>query len=536
MFRRVPLPNVVTVAVLPGMSLATATSSPAATNDRRPRFTYSAPMARARLALLGLCITACPGGTATNTSTAKTGEHSAEKSGAKTDPQPGKPAPPIASPAPTTGEDWLVWWFKDNQWRTRWLHIEADKTEVLGERQALVIGDGAHLWQVERADKRARVLNCECLNDPKSEFCDDRGHMPTLGLRARPLAGLEAVAIKEAGTETEYGDDFAHGLSIRGGAQATLLLEQSANGYFCGAHGSYGSSVSVFDVALGKPRDEPFKNWWTNLPEPLRRNAAEAIKEPLASCDVLDPDESASPIAKIMNELMRLDHATLLLDKGEPSIGWVFAADLPYVCSPDYQATGSGWTGLIPEAAPLGLAGPLPPAVLADLKSIGDADAFGFSRLTLGEPERRTTIASFTAIADTPWPKEEASDGDDAPAPANRKLEEGRKLSRAGDLPAAIAAFDEAIKLDPGLASAYSERGYARLRAGDHAAARTDCEKALGLETKPSFKAAVWYNLGLLAEAQKRPDEARAAYLKSQALRETKQVKAALEALDADKK
>lgn len=481
-------------------------------------------MAKAWLAFLGLCsmcITACPGGTATNTANTKPD--------AKPDPKP-DPTPPT-----TTGEDWLVWFFKDKQWTTRWLRVEADKAAVLAEKHALVIGDGAHLWQVERADKRAKVLNCECLGERKSEFCEDRGHMPTLGLRARPLDGLEAIAIKEAGTETEYGDDFAYGLSIRGGVQATLLVQQSANGYFCGAHGSYGSSVSLFDVALGKPRDDPFKNWWTDLPEPLRRSAAEQIKDPLASCDILDPDEASSPIPKIMNELMRLDHATLLLDKGEPSIGWVFAADLPYVCSPDYQATGSGWTGLIPEAAPLGLTGPLPPAVLADLKSIGQADAFGYSRLTLGEPDRQTMIASFTAIADTPWPKEETSDGDDAPAPAARKLEEGRKLSRAGDLPAAIAAFDAALELDPNLAAAYSERGYARLRAGDHAAARTDCEKALGLETKPSFKAAVWYNLGLLAEAQKQPDEARAAYLKSQALRETKQVKAALEALDAAK-
>jgi len=476
-------------------------------------------MAKAWLALLGLCITACPGGTAPTSNT---------KTDVKSDPK-------TTTPTAINGEDWLVWWFKGNKWTTRWLHLEGDRSVVVGEKHALVIGDGPHLWQVERADKRARVNNCECANDPRSEYCEDRGHMPTLGLRARPLAGVEAVAIKEAGTETEYGDDFTYGLTIRGGVQARLLLEQSSNGYFCGAHGSYGSSLSIFDVALGKALDEPFKGWWTALPEPLRRAAATEIKEPLTNCDVLDADESGSPIARIMNEVMRLDHVTLLLDEGEPSIGWVFAADLPYVCSPDYQATGSGWTGLIPEAAPLGLAGPLPAPLLADLKSIGDADAFGYSRLTLGDPDRQTTIASFTAISETPWPKEEVSDSDDAPAPAHNKLTEGRKLSRAGDLPAAIAAFDEAIKLDANLAAAWSERGYARLRAGDHAGARTDSEKALGLETKPSFKAAVWFNLGLLAEAQSKPDEARAAYLKSQALRDTKQVKAALAALDAAK-
>lgn len=482
-------------------------------------------MTKAWPAVLALCITACPGSPP-----------------GTPDPQTAKPAPdakpadntdPKSAPTQptTTGEDWLVWWRLGPSWRTRWVRVEADRATVVGEKQALVIGDGAKLWQVERADKRVKVQSCECDRDPRSEFCQDRGHMPSLGLRARPLGGLEALAIKEAATGTEYGDDMSYGLEIRGGVQARLFIQNSQSGYFCGAHGSYGSSLHVFDVALGRALEDPFKGWWKALPADLRRSAAEQIQEPLHECDAMD--EESATIDTIMTDVMALDEVALALVDGAPMIVWGFSAFLPYVCSPDYEAAGGASSGLIPAAAPIGLAGPLPAALSRDLETISDAEALGYSRLTLGEPDRQAMIAAFTAVPEAPWPKGEVSDTDDAPAPASAKLEQGRKLSRAGDLPQAIALFDEALKLDAGLASAWSERGYARLRAGDLVGARTDFEKALGLEAKPSFQAAVWYNLGLLAEAEKQPDEARKAYLKSQALRDTKQVKAALEALAA---
>lgn len=510
----------------------------AAGADDGRRLAYSAPMTRSWL-VLGLLCVACPagpGGAAKSDgkvdakTDAKVDAKVDAKADAKTDTKGVGEAPPPA----VTGDDWLVWWFKGDAWTTRWLRVEGDQATVVGEKKALVVGDGARLWQVERADKRVKLVNCECEREPGSEFCDAGSFMPSMGLRARPLGGLEAVAIKEAATGTEYADDVEYGLSIVGGAQARLVVQSSTSGYLCGAHGLVESWQQVFDVGQGKRVDEPFKDWWKQLPEEVRREGAKEIHGPLTECDVND---EAPTVDEVMNGVMALSDVFVRLAGGEPTIEWMFSADLPYVCSPDYGAHGGGTTGLIPQAAPLGLAGPLPEPVLKDIKPIGDAQAFGFSKLTLGAAERQAATAEFAGIAEAPWPKETVSNADEAaPAPGLAKLAEGRTLSRAGDLAKAIAAFDEAIKLDAGLAAAWSERGYARLRAGEFAAAKKDCEKALGLEAKPSFQAAAWFNLGLIAEGQKKPDEARAAYLKSQALRDTKQVKAALAALDAAKK
>ncbi|MBL9101283.1 MAG: hypothetical protein JNL82_10015 [Myxococcales bacterium] len=478
-------------------------------------------MSKAWLAVVSLCV-ACPGGAGAPRSDAKA-EAKAAGGAAKVEAKA-----PASAPA-AAGEDWLVWWFKDGGWTTRWLRVEGEAATAVGEKKALIVGDGAGMWQVERADGRQRVMGCECEQDPKSAQCEDRGHMPSLGLRARPLGGIEAVAIREAASGTVHGDDIWYGLSIGGGVQARLLVEDAASGFFCGAHGMTESRTSVFDVAGGRAVERPFAgDWWRALPVDLRRRAAEAIKGPLNECEAGDDPEATTE--QVMDEVMKLASASLSLVGGEPTIAWSFTADLPYVCSPDYAAHGDARSGLIPEAAPLGLAGPLPAPVLKDIRPIGDALAFGFSRLTLAD--REEAAAAFSRVEEAPWPKEEASNGDVAPAsPALGKLEEGRKLSRAGDLQRAIAAFDAAIVQDAGQAAAWAERGYARLRAGDYAGARSDSEKALGLEARPSFQAAVWFNLGQIAEAVGKPEEARAAYSKSQALRETRQVKAALEAL-----
>jgi tetratricopeptide (TPR) repeat protein len=434
----------------------------------------------------------------------------------------------VAAAPAGPGEDWLVWWQRGGGWTTRWLRVEGERAEVAGERAALVVGDGARLWQVERADGWVRVQSCECIDEPRSPECRDRGRMRSLGLRARPLGGGDDVAVVEASTSPEAGDGIWHGLTIIGGTQARLWVESSDSGYFCGAHGLAESRLSVFDVAAGKAAEDPPDGWWKRLPEPLRRGAAEEVRKGLAECD----GEDASALEAVMNEEMRLERFALALDAGAPRVGWTFAASVPYVCSPDYAAHGEARSGMIPEAAPLGLVEP-PAAVRAALREIGDAASLGLSRLALDGPARGAMLAAFTAVPEASWPREEASDEGDPGDAARARVDEGRGLSRRGDFPAAIAAFDAAIAADARLAVAWSGRGYARLRAGDLAQARTDLEKALTLDERPAFQAAVWFNLGQLAETAGKPDEARAAYRKSQALRATKQVEAALAALDA---
>ena len=114
---------------------------------------------------------------------------------------------------------------------------------------------------------------------------------------------------------------------------------------------------------------------------------------------------------------------------------------------------------------------------------------------------------------------------------ARTKLDEGRRLTRAGDYAAAIATLDAAIGLDAGLARAWSERGYAKLLADDLPGARADLEAALPLDEGAAFRAAIHYNLGQVAEKSGDTVAAKAAYEASLALRDHETVRKALERL-----
>ena len=450
-------------------------------------------------------------------------------------------APATPSPGATDG-DWLVWWYKADGWTTRWLRSANGATTQLGERRALIVGDGARVWQVERADGEVEVKACECFDDDGEEDknCKPRGRMPSLGLRARELGASTTTPIVEAPTGTDFGDDISHDLSIVGGVQNRLLIFQADNGYFCGAHGLYESGVGLFDLAAGTWVDQPF-TFWKDLPADMRRAAATKILPELSECekDADADDEDSDPPATvdtIMNDRMSLIDVAVALRGGQPELTWNFAVDVPYFCSVDYRETASETSSMIPQAAPLGLAGPLPDGVLRSLAPLGDADALGFSRLDLPAAGRDTVLAAFLAAPEPAWPAEGVSDERlAARSAAQDDLDAGRKKTRAKDYAAAIAAFDRALSSDPELASGYSGRGYAHLLAGDFVKAKADFAAALTRDARPEFQAAVYFNLGTAAERSGDLTAAKTAYEKSNTLRPTRQAKAALDALAAPK-
>ncbi len=99
--------------------------------------------------------------------------------------------------------------------------------------------------------------------------------------------------------------------------------------------------------------------------------------------------------------------------------------------------------------------------------------------------------------------------------PAAVKLtDEGRKATNAKDYVAAVAAFDAAIAADAKASRAYSGRGHAKLLSKDLDGAKSDFERALELASDPRFQGAVWFNLGLVAEAQEDAAGAKAAFQK----------------------
>jgi tetratricopeptide (TPR) repeat protein len=73
-------------------------------------------------------------------------------------------------------------------------------------------------------------------------------------------------------------------------------------------------------------------------------------------------------------------------------------------------------------------------------------------------------------------------------------FDRGLAAYQAGRYADALAAFDEAIRQQPGLAPAYTNRGAARARLGDFDGARADFARALELSPRD---AEVYYNRGI---------------------------------------
>lgn len=99
----------------------------------------------------------------------------------------------------------------------------------------------------------------------------------------------------------------------------------------------------------------------------------------------------------------------------------------------------------------------------------------------------------------------------DIDARVAKRIAEGRKATVAGDYDGAVAAFSEAIGLKADALKAWSGRGYARLKAGDAAAALEDfrhltTHHADAMDTK--FRAMVDHNI---AQAEKAVAEREAA-------------------------
>jgi tetratricopeptide (TPR) repeat protein len=266
------------------------------------------------------------------------------------------------------------------------------------------------------------------------------------------------------------------------------------------------------------------------MPVQAREPAGTEIQARLQECDGAD----APTLGEVMDGQMDLAGLHVALAGGAPKLSWYFVADTYCACSPDYQAHGQASSGLVPAAAPLGLDGPLPGGVTHALVHVGDVPTVGWAKLSLSAEARKAALAAFRRDPEAKWPPVYTTErpvgaGSEARHPeARTKLDEGRRLTRAGDYAAAIATFDAAIGLDGTLARAWSERGYAKLLAGDLAGARGDLDAALPLDEGAAFRAAVHYNLGQVAERSGDPAAAKRAYETSLALRDNETVRKAL--------
>jgi tetratricopeptide (TPR) repeat protein len=100
----------------------------------------------------------------------------------------------------------------------------------------------------------------------------------------------------------------------------------------------------------------------------------------------------------------------------------------------------------------------------------------------------------------------------------------GRKLSRAKDFTAALAAFDRALAVAPDDVRSLSEVGWAALNAGDLTRAEAANKRALALAKHPTARAQILYNAGRVAQARNDLAGARRAYAESLSLRNNAEV------------
>ena len=470
--------------------------------------------------------TAKPTSKADAKSDAKADAKNDAKAETKSDSKADAPEPKPPSP---DEEHWLVWNADGNGFVTRWVADDGRTATTRAQAKALVHAAGDAVYVVQRKDAKVQVQTCACFDESlgPTDECATTGTVMQPGLAAKNLVDDKERVLVAPAEETVYGEVDLIWLKIVGGTDAGLLIREANSGYYCGAHGSYGGSDGLLRFGEEITRDFPK----LEMPRAVREAAAsDSAWEDYRECE----GDAAPERDEFIDDVIEWSELTIAAVGGKPELTLGFRAWVPYVCAADYNAHGSAKSGLLKEAGSIGLAPPLPRAVGHALGEIGTADAVGWSKVGVAPEQRQPLLAKFAALPESKWPSPESRTKENKPAipaAAKTKLDEGRTLTRAGDYPGAIALYDEVIALAPEFAKAWGERGYAKLLAGELEAAEKDCKKALEIEGKTHFAAAVHYNLGQIAERQGKPKKAKKAYAASLKLRPNKEVQKAHDAL-----
>jgi tetratricopeptide (TPR) repeat protein len=119
-------------------------------------------------------------------------------------------------------------------------------------------------------------------------------------------------------------------------------------------------------------------------------------------------------------------------------------------------------------------------------------------------------IAQGVALPQSSAPLQVAINNREDPAQAAYNL--GVTKYEANDLPAALAAFNESIRLNPNVAVSYANRGNVKDDMGDRQGALADYEKALSLD---STNHTIYYNRGLTYSRMEKYPEAIADFKKA---------------------
>ena len=403
-----------------------------------------------------------------------------------------------AAPVAVTSDDLLVWTETAGARQTVWIHGD----EVAATRAEAVTVAAGKLWAL---GERWRILKEYPCKEGDDGFEGDRTKTPRQvvvpTLVAKELGGAGEVAVNNGFSEAETdwdGDVTGASVQLEGAIGAKIFTSGGSGFYACGAAHPYSDNdASVVDLVTKAAVA-------VEAPDALKQKAAAALKAEGKANDCFEEGAVVEPVAP--------DTLVLAFADGKATASWLVLREAEatwmHVCDLEVKVAA-------PPDATLGF-GPFDARIEKVLATQKGAGTFGFA--TVPADRREALLELFRKEAPTFAAKPEVAEVPAAAidGTAGALVNEGRKLTRAKDYAGAIAAFDAGLTKDPASAPGHSGRGYAKMLAGDAAGAKADFEKALTLETKDAgFQAAVWFNLGQLAEKGKDLAAAKAAYEKA---------------------
>lgn len=479
-------------------------------------------MRRYRLALAALLLTACgkstpPAEPAPAADTAA----STSRPPAEADTMP--PAPPHAAPpkAEVDPNTYIVWWQTERGDVSSWVVADGEGVRIEASRPQVVVFADETLFGIETRYVPFSETNCEDFENGRKTRSGKRW-LPYLV--ARGLAGRDADQTRELtppksgyiadeppadGVYELVGEHWGRTLKFIGSWRDLLLVTDCEGSYGCGAHGDVNCTARATRLGSDAPTIDVEKV--AKHVDPL---ATELLKAWAGEDSELVPE---------------FDHFAIKSKDGAVVIDYVYTASVPYAGSDGSWSSYSQsrtFTGPPVEALDLG---ELPVVVKKALQKAGVDGPFGWSIVKPSYLDAARRAFDDPSTLPGPAPADEVAP-ETVETPATL-VETGRKLTREKDYAGAITAFDKAIAAEPKNARAWSGRGFAKLGQDDFAGAKADFEQALTLEDAPKFQAAVYFNLGQIAEKQDDPAAATSHYEKANTLSPSDAAQKRLEAL-----
>lgn len=432
---------------------------------------------------------------------------------------------PDPDTAPTKAEvdpnTYLVWWQTDRGDVTSWVVADGEGVRVEANRPQITVFADETLFGLETRYIPFTETTCEDFENGRKTRAGKRWlpYLVAKGLAGRdidqvreltpPKSGYIADEPPADGVFELVGEHWGRTHKFIGSWRDLLLVTDCEGSYGCGAHGDVNCTARATKLGSHAPTIDV---------EKVAKHVDSLAKEFITAW--------AGEDSELVPEF---DHFGIKSKDGVLLIDYVYTASVPYSGSDgSWSSYSQSRTFTAPPVEALDL-GELPATVKKAIQKAGVEGHFGWSVVKPSHVEEARRAFDDPSTLPAPAPADEV-----APATAETPatlVESGRKLTRDRDFAGAIAAFDKALGAEPKLARAWSGRGFAKLGQDDLAGARADFEKALTLDDSPKFQAAVYFNLGQIAEKQNDPSAALGHYEKANTLSPSDAAKKRIEAL-----